>query len=173
MINFHKIIYATLIISCFLSLSSFEIEPKVSIITSIYDGDEFIESFLQDIVQQTIFNQCELILINANSPGNEEVVIKPYLERYPNIVYKRLEQDPGLYGVWNLGIKMSHGKYLTNANLDDHLRRDTYEVFSNYLDHKQDITLVYGSYYVTNRPNESFEKNSAEIYIDIPEFSKK
>ena len=41
------------------------------------DADEFIEPYLEDITRQTIFkDKCELILINANSPGNEEPIIK-------------------------------------------------------------------------------------------------
>src|ERR1700728_4223701 len=94
-------------------------KPRVSIITSVWNGDEYIESFLADITQQTIFPACELIMINANSPGNEAPVIKKYMEKYPNIVYTRLEKDPGLYGVWNLAIKMASADLLTNANLDD------------------------------------------------------
>ena len=58
--------------------------PKISIITSVYNGDEFIESFLEDITEQTIFkDKCELIMVNANSPGNEGEIINKYIEKYP------------------------------------------------------------------------------------------
>src|SRR5688572_18772954 len=89
-------------------------KPLVSIITSIWNGDEFIEGFLADITRQTFFTNCELILINANSPGNEEPVIEKYMSQYPNIRYVKLNQDPGLYGVWNMGIKMAKGEFITN-----------------------------------------------------------
>ena len=52
--------------------------PRITIITSVFKCDKFIEGFMQDIVQQTIFAECELLMINANSPGNEEDVIKRY-----------------------------------------------------------------------------------------------
>ena len=132
-------------------------QPRVSIITSLYKGDQFIQGFMEDITRQTIFNQCELILINANSPGNEEAVILPYLERYPNIIYLRLEVDPGLYGVWNLGVKLAHAKYLTNANVDDRLRPDCYEVHARALDKHPEIDLVYSACYITQKPNEIFD----------------
>jgi len=132
-------------------------QPSVSIITSIYKGDQFIQGFMEDITRQTIFNQCELILINANSPGNEEVVILPYLERYPNIIYQRLETDPGLYGVWNLGIKLAQATYVTNANIDDRLRLDCYEVHARVLDKHPEIDLVYSACYITQKPNEVFD----------------
>ena len=95
--------------------------PKISILTSVYNGDEYIEQFLEDVTRQTIFeDKCELIMINANSPGNEEEIILKYKEKFPdNIKYTKLEEDPGIYGVWNLAVEMSTGEYLTNANLDD------------------------------------------------------
>ena len=76
--------------------------PKISIITSMYKGERFVEQFLQEIVKQTVFDKCELLIINANSPENEEQIVRRYMERYPNIFYKKLDEDPGLYAVWNL-----------------------------------------------------------------------
>jgi len=94
-------------------------QPKVSIITSIYNGDKYISQFLSHITTQTYFTKCELILIDANSPQNEKKVIDKYLEKYDNIIYKRLDEDPGIYECWNIAIRMSKGEYVTNANLDD------------------------------------------------------
>lgn len=148
------------------------VTPKISIITSIYNGNEFIEGFLADITRQTIFDQCELILINANSPGNEEPIIKKYMEKYPNIVYKRLDKDPGLYGCWNIAISMSRGIYLTNANLDDRLSPECYQVHSKGLDDNPDVLLVYSDRYYTEKPNETFEKHTGEKCKTVPEFSK-
>ena len=148
--------------------------PKVSIITSIYNGDEFIEPFLQDITRQTIFEEkCELILINANSPGNEEQVINKYLEKYPNnIVYKKLDEDPGIYGVWNLGVEMATGDYLTNANLDDRKAPWSLERHAKMLFTNKDVDLVYADMAITNKPNETWEVNTAGTQkYNFPEFS--
>ena len=148
--------------------------PKVSIITSIYNGDDFIEPFLQDITRQTIFeDKCELILINANSPGNEEETIKKYLEKYPNnIVYKKLDKDPGIYGVWNLGVEMATGEYLTNANLDDRKAPWSLEKHAKMLFAHEEVDLVYADMAITNNPNETWEVNSAGTQkYNFPEFS--
>lgn len=145
--------------------------PRVSIITSVYNGDDFIEGFLKDITQQTIFNQSELILINANSPGHEEEIIKEYMSKYPNIIYVKLPQDPGIYGVWNHAIKMASADFISNANLDDRshpeaLERQVEEMLSH-----PDIDLVYTGYLITNVPNDTFINNHAKTYADPPEFS--
>ena len=148
--------------------------PKISIITSIYDGDEFIEPFLKDITSQTVFKEkCELILINANSPGNEEPVIKKYLEKYPNnIVYKKLDRDPGIYGVWNIGIDLSTGEYITNANLDDRKSPDSLEMHAKHLFMNDDVDLVYSDMLITGEPNETWDNNSSQNRkYNFPEFS--
>lgn len=151
-------------------------QPKISIITSIFRGDFFIEHFLADITRQTVFADCELILINANPPGtgHELDEISKYLSLYPGqIIYKQLAQDPGIYGVWNLGIKLAHGKYITNANLDDRLAPDCYAVHSQILDHDQSVDLVYSSSYATNTPNETFEKHNCIGFVQYPEVNSK
>jgi len=163
--------YICLITLCFTGIIH-SIDPKISIITSVYNGDEFIEGFLEDITRQTIFDQCELIMINANSPGNEEAVIQTYMNKYPNIIYKKLEQDPGLYGTWNIAIAMSKGTYITNANLDDRLAPNCYAVHAQELDAHPEIMLVYSDRYCTLVPNETFEKHSGYKFAACPPWSK-
>lgn len=135
-------------------------KPRVSIITSVWNGDEFIEGFMEDITKQTIFPQSELIMINANSPGNEEPVIKKYMEKYPNIVYVKLESDPGLYAVWNKAIRMAKSDYISNANLDDRSRKDALEILADTLDAHPELDLIYTGYLITETPNETYDKHT-------------
>ena len=148
-----------------------KVQPKVSIITSIYDGDDFIAQFLSDITRQTIFEQTELILINANSPGNEEPIIKEYMKKFPNIVYKKLDKDPGLYAVWNIAIKLAKSDFITNANLDDRRNPESLEKQLKALEENPNIDLVYSDFYVTFEPNETFEHNTHQYAIYPDEFS--
>ncbi len=144
--------------------------PRVSIITSIFKGDEFIKGFLADIVQQSIFKHCELILINANSPGKEESIIKQYVPRYPNIRYIKLGKDPGLYGVWNVGIKMALSDFITNANLDDRRNPRSLEIEAKALEQNPSVDLVYGDFLCTKRANETFKHHTAKTIVKHPDF---
>ena len=153
-------------------------KPRVSILTSLFKGGEFIAGFMADITRQTIFNQCELIIIDACSPENEYAIIEPYLQRYPNITYLRLNEgeDPGLYGCWNMAIEMSTGQYLTNANVDDRLAPNKLEVFAQALDEHPEIDLAYSAVYIGYKANETFEMlhgRPIKIILDWPEFSVK
>ncbi len=145
--------------------------PRVTIITSVFKCDTFIEAFMEDIVQQTIFNECELLMIDANSPGNEEGVIRKYMEQYRNITYIKLSKDPGIYGVWNLGIRLANCEYVTNANTDDRLAFNCYELHVQTLDKHPEIDLVYSDYLYTKGINESMTHNSAVHRSNFAEFA--
>jgi hypothetical protein len=98
----------------------------ISFITSIFKGAEWIESFLLNMTTLDNFDQCELILINANSPQLEQEIpaIRSFQESHPNIVHIILDTDPGLYNIWNLGVLLASCPYLSNANLDDRKAKD-------------------------------------------------
>jgi len=131
--------------------------PKVSIITSLYKGGKFIDGFLKNIVQQTVFKSCELIIVDCNSPDDETEIIKEYTGKYTNIIYKRLDYDPGIYGAWNIAIGMSSGEYITNANIDDRRFPEHIEVHARYLMDFSDIDLVYSEFYYTDVSDEPCE----------------
>lgn len=132
--------------------------PKISIFASVYNSDEYIEQYLEDVTRQTIFkDKCELVLINPNSPGNEEPIIKKYMEKFPNIKYVKWDKDPGIYETWNEAIRMCEGEFVTNANIDDRkaphsIERHAKELFAN-----KDIDLVYADSYIVHESNKQWE----------------
>jgi len=145
---------------------------KISLITSLYNGDKHLEGFLQDITSQTIFDKCELIIINANSPGNEEEKILEYQSRFPNIVYKKLDKDPGIYECWNIGIGLSTGDFISNANLDDRRSLQQLEVLTKELLKNEDVDLVYSECLITHKENEKYSSNSSSGNVyNVADFS--
>lgn len=134
----------------------------VSIITSLYRGGDFIRSFLENITSQTIFqSHCELIIIDADSPDGEHVVIDEYRKLYPNIVYKRMDSCIGIYEAWNIGVGLAQGKYLTNANLDDCRRGDSLEIQAGILDSLDFVDVTYQDVLYSFQPRLSFDEIAA------------
>ena len=146
--------------------------PRVSVITSTKNGESFIEGFLATIIEQTLFNQCEFIILNANSSQNEERFILEYAQKYPNIIYKKLAIDPGLYGVWNQAIALARADYITNLNVDDRLASNSLELHVQELEKDPTIDLVYSDCYVTCMPNECFDKHTLAYAVKKPPFKK-
>ena len=135
--------------------------PAISLITSVYRAADHIEQLMEDVTRQSIFEEkCEWIMLNANPPGEdaEEEVILKYVEKYPkNIVYKRLDEDPGVYGTWNAALEMATGKYITNMNCDDRRRVDALELQAKMLYTNPEVDLVYNDSYVVHEPNIQWE----------------
>lgn len=146
-------------------------KPKLSIITSVWKADTFIDDFLKDITAQTIFPECELILINPDSPGSEESVILEYQARYPNIVYKRLPKDYGIFYAWNEGIKLAQGEFLMNANVDDRSHPESFAIHVKELEAHPEIDLVYASYAISTTPNENFAHHGNLPIHETEEFT--
>ncbi len=130
----------------------------VSAIASLYKGRRFLEGFLETIASQTIFDRSELIIIDANSPENEEEIITSYREIYPNIVYKRINYRIGIYDAWNVGVQMARGKYLTNTNLDDLRRRDSFEIQASALDRNPCADVAYQDFLYSFDASLSFDE---------------
>ena len=149
--------------------------PKITILGTFYNGDKHIKGFLENITSQTIFDRCELILIDANSPGNEKQIIDEYTEKYDNIIYKRLDYRATTGESFNLGIEMSTGEFLTLGLIDDRRRKDGLEMLAKHLMFTPSVDLVYGDCFETAIANETFEKNSSKGKLyehSIKPFSK-
>ena len=134
---------------------------KVTIITSLYKAEKYLKSFLENIVKQTIFDDCELFLLDGNSPENEYEVIKPFLS-YSNIRYEKLDEDPGIYGCWNYMIENSESKYITNANVDDKLFPQSIERHVNILERFPTFDVSYCLNIVSHSHSETPESISGQ-----------
>lgn len=132
-------------------------KPLVSAIVSTYNAERFIKGKIVDLLEQTIANNLEIIIVNSGSQQNEEKIIKEFLI-HPNIHYIKTEERETVYKAWNRGIKVSKGLFITNANTDDRLRKDALEVLSSALIKNPDVALVYADQYYSNVPNQSFEE---------------
>lgn len=127
--------------------------PKITLIASIYSGDDYIENFLNNITALKDFYKCELVFIDANSPGNEFEIIKNYQVKFPNIQYIRSDKRIGIYEAWNLAIKNTQSEYISNVNLDDLRLRNYLSLALKALDKQQNIDIVFGNFYYSFRPN--------------------
>jgi GT2 family glycosyltransferase len=133
---------------------------KVSVITSLYKGGKYIEAFLDNITSQSIFDRCELIIIDADSPEGEQEVIGRYAARFPQIVNVRLPYRAPIYTAWNVAIKRARGRYLTNANVDDMRRVDSLELQAATLDNLPFVDVVYQDITYSLEPLLSYDQAS-------------
>jgi glycosyltransferase involved in cell wall biosynthesis len=126
---------------------------KVTAITSTYRGERFLRECLSDLEAQTIADETEIVIVDSASEQNEKDIVLEFQSKYKNIVYVRTEEKETIYAAWNRAINHAHGKYITNANVDDRHDRTAYEKMSKFLDTHAEFALVYADVAITTKEN--------------------
>lgn len=128
------------------------IEPKVSIIVSLYNAADKLGYFLQRLSEQTIFasKQVEIILVDSGSPKNEKEVFQRYqAERPLPVLYVRSKNRETIQTAWNQGISLSRAPYLCFLGVDETLRPDTLTILAKVLDDEPALDWVTGDSLIT------------------------
>ena len=63
------------------------IEGKVSVIIPIYNAEKYLRKTLDSILVQT-YKDIEIVLVDDCSNDDSANIIKEYIQKYPEIVFK-------------------------------------------------------------------------------------
>jgi len=124
---------------------------KISIITSLYRCEKYIESFCGHIVNQTAWPESELIILLVDGSQKERDVVRNLARQYGSVRTIEVNGRCGIYEAWNRCIALSSGEYITNANVDDVRLPWATERMAIALDRDPTVDVVYGRYLVTNQ----------------------
>lgn len=154
--------------------------PLVSIITPCYNGEKTIERQMNSIIQQT-YRPIEYILVNDGSTDSTEKIVKNYEEKFKNanIIFKYIYQEnKGLGGAINTGLKIFTGDYLCWPDADDYLENDSVEKRVLFLEDNKDFGAVSSDANIYNyddlenpigvvscKNKERFNKNQFELLL--------
>jgi GT2 family glycosyltransferase len=155
------------IVSRVLSLVNSPVEKRnsqyeVSIISTFYKGEDFLQDFLQNLTQQTIFKKCELVLVDTGSPGKERQIVEKFLSKHSNIKYVREEQRYKPTRGMNIALRHASAGTICWAMIDDRKNKDCIENLYQFLLDNPDVDLVYGDCLVTDVKNENPEETKSK-----------
>ena len=91
--------------------------PKISIITVVFNSKNYIEDTIKNILSQT-YKNIEYIIIDGKSTDGTVEIIKTYQDEISVWVS---EPDKGLYDAMNKGIRLATGDYILFINSGDKL----------------------------------------------------
>lgn len=146
-------------------------QTKVDIISSVFNCDQFLEGFFADIVRQTYFQYCHLILVAPKPSQKLTELFNEYRQKYENLTLIKLEEDPGISACLNLAIQAGSSPYINIANTDDRKRIDSIEKCVLTLDANPGVDLVYGLSLITSKPNEIFESTTGRRPFPCHDFN--
>jgi len=90
----------------------------VSVIMPTYNCGAFIEESVKSVLMQTVAD-WELIIVDDCSTDHTLDVLKPYLEKHPNIHYHCLEKNGGPAVARTEAMRLAAGKYMAFLDSDD------------------------------------------------------
>lgn len=151
----------------------------VSIIIPCYNGEKFINRCFDSLLSQT-YKNLEVIIVNDGSKDKSEEFIKlrenEFINENIRFIYV-YQENRGLGGAINTGLKFVSGKYLTLLDIDDYIMPESIEAKMNFLEKNNDYDIVRtNGYYVTenNLGDKSrlfvisdSEKNNENIFDDL------
>ena len=130
-------------------------QPLVSIITPGYNCGAVVHRLLDSILAQT-WQNIEFIFVNDGSTDNTAEVLDSYREKFAarGIDFKIITQENrGLGGAIQTGLKAFCGDYLCWPDADDYLEQDSIAVRAEYLEQHPEYGCVMGQASVRRVPD--------------------
>jgi glycosyltransferase involved in cell wall biosynthesis len=118
--------------------------PVVSVLTVVYNSEQYIERTIQSVLQQSYPN-IEHIILDGASKDNTLSIIKSYDQQ---IAYWKSEKDKGIYDAMNKIQDLAQGDYLMFLNSGDEFTDS--EVLSNTFKSIVDADVYYGDTLITD-----------------------
>ena len=120
--------------------------PLVSIITPMFNAEDFIEETVKSVQSQSYGNWEMLVVDNCSTDSSRQIV-----NRYANsdnriklLVNGHNSGSPGQPR--NIGIKNAKGKYISFLDADDLWMEDKLQKQIEYLEAHNDVFMLYGRY---------------------------
>ena len=114
--------------------------PLVSIITPVYNGEQYLLAAIESGLAQT-YQNFELLIVNDGSIDNSADIIKPFLKD-SRVIYIE-QKNAGVAAARNAAIKQAKGKYIGFLDQDDLWLNNKLEVQVTALEQDESVALVH------------------------------
>jgi glycosyltransferase involved in cell wall biosynthesis len=113
--------------------------PLVTIVTVVYNGEDFIERTILSVTSQT-YQLIEYIIIDGGSTDRTVDIIKRHESK---IHYWKSEKDAGIYDAMNKGIDIASGEWINFMNAGDTFSKNS-TVDDIFSEDRNGSTILYG-----------------------------
>lgn len=139
--------------------SNQEKAPRVSVVTTVYNGEPYVDRAIPSILSQTL-TDFEWVIVDDGSQDRTPDILQDLARRDPRVrVF-----SPGRLGITkaaNYGLTQARGEYIARQDFDDTSAPDRLRLQTEFLDAHPDVGVV-GGYYVL------MDQNRGERYVRMP-----
>lgn len=117
------------------------VKMECSIIVPVYNCEDYLDTCLRSLVNQTLEN-IEIIIVDDGSSDNSPQIIKTYQEKYPQKIKAFYKENGGQGSARNAGLQHATKKYLGFVDSDDYVDETMYEQMVKLAEeHNYDVVI--------------------------------
>ena len=142
-------------------------DPILSVIIPVYNGDRFLERCVKSVEASTLKN-IEIILIDDGSVDNSGVLCDK-LAKEDNRILVVHQQNAGVSAARNRGLERAQGKYFAFVDSDDYIEMDMYEKMITTMEENDADMVCCGinkEYEEEVGRCEKFSNEHRDVYVD-------
>jgi glycosyltransferase involved in cell wall biosynthesis len=139
------------------------LEPRVSIITPVYNAENFIAETIDSVLNSDIKVSYEYLVLNDGSQDSTPGILERYSDRVRIISHHNIGESATV----NKGLSMSRGQYILVISADDPLL--TGELINKaveILDRNAEIVAVYPDWRIIDQYGKLLKTNILSDYSD-------
>jgi glycosyltransferase involved in cell wall biosynthesis len=127
--------------------SNLKNQPLISVIMNCYNGEEYLNSSIQSILQQT-YKNWEIIFWDNQSIDGSAKIFKSYKDK--RFKYFYADSHTSLYKARNLAIEKSEGEFISFLDTDDMWSKEKLALQIPYFENSQ-VGVVFSNLWVQSK----------------------
>lgn len=129
---------------------------RLSIIVPVYNVSKYLAKCLDSLLFQDLeSDEYEIIVVNDGSTDNSGDIAKQYADKYSNIILIE-QENQGLSGARNTGIKLAKGEYIQFVDSDDYLEPNVLKTLADKME-SDNLDILRFNYQNVNEQYEVYE----------------
>jgi len=114
--------------------------PRVSVVIPVYGVEQFVEAAVRSVLKQS-FDDFEVIIVNDKSPDRSLEICESIED--PRIRIVTHQENRGLAGARNTGIRLAKGQYIGLLDSDDLWEKGKLQAHVDHLDANPLVALAF------------------------------
>ena len=116
------------------------IVPKISLIMSVYNGEDYLAETVESVLCQT-FTEWEFIIINDCSTDNTSKILAEYASKDARVKVHTNETNLRLPSSLNKALSLAEGKYIARMDADDICMPDRLQKQYDFMEANPNVDL--------------------------------
>jgi len=116
--------------------------PLVTVLMSVYNGEEFLSESIESVLGQT-FQNIEFLIIDDGSTDGSAEIINKYSNNDSRIVFIK-KNNTGLTDSLNIGLRHASGEWIARLDADDIALPNRLQDQLNFVVANKDVSLLGG-----------------------------